>query len=243
VRAPTEVALSAPVMHGATYLYGGVLRAVERVHVEPDGAAGFDAPLYDLPPSLGAGIRAFVAPMLGAPRGWVTASDAEGTVLARVRFAPGESCWWPELPCDREPVRWGLVARGRAGGIGWRLVAEHGVLRLLDEEGSEVASVEGTPAPILLRAVTLGTGPDALQIPFGLAAPGTTSVVLVSSGLPGTAPSQLLPDGTVAFWAPLSPPDQRALVIALDGGCRVVGAVEVATGEPTDPPSVTGCTP
>lgn len=243
VRAPTEIALSAPVMHGVTYLYGGVPGAVARVRVEPGGAEAFDAPIFDLPSSLGTDVRAFVAPMLGAPRGSVTTYDAAGTVLTRVRFAPGESCWSPERPCSRAPISEGVLAEGTAGGIGWRIVAQGGTLRLLDERGAELASVEGTPAPILLRTVTLGAGPDALQIPLGLAAPGTTSVVLVSSGLSAPASAQPLADGTVAFWAPVSPPDPGAVIVAFDAGCRVVGTVEVATGEPAGAPAGIPCSP
>ena len=190
VGAPTEVALSAPVMHGVTYLYGGVPGAV-----------------------------------------------------ARVRFAPGESCWWPERPCSRAPISEGVLAQGTAGGIGWRIVAQGGALRLLDGRGAELASVEGAPAPILLRAVTLGAGPDALQIPFGLAAPGTTSVVLVSGGLPAPASAEPLAEGTVAFWASISPPDPRAVIVAFDASCRLLGAVEVATGEPAGVPEGTPCSP
>jgi hypothetical protein len=230
-------------MHGVTYLYGGVPGAVARVRVEPDGAEPFDAPIHDLPRGLGTDLRAFVAPMLGAPRGSVTTYDAAGSVLARVRFAPGESCWWPERPCSRAPISEGVLAQGTAGGIGWRIVAQGGALRLLDGRGAELASVEGAPAPILLRAVTLGAGPDALQIPFGLAAPGTTSVVLVSGGLPAPASAEPLAEGTVAFWASISPPDPRAVIVAFDASCRLLGAVEVATGEPAGVPEGTPCSP
>jgi hypothetical protein len=66
---------------------------------------------------------------------------------------------------------------------------------------------------------------------------------MVSGGLPAPASAEPLAEGTVAFWASISPPDPRAVIVAFDASCRLLGAVEVATGEPAGVPEGTPCSP
>jgi len=240
LRDPTDLVLADEVMHGNTFVLGGVTGSVDRIRIAPDGADPFEVSPTELPAVLRSSAETFVVPLEGAPSGTLTTLDADGLELASVRFAPGVACW-PGHPCPGTSVEEGVVARGTTADVAWRLVEAHGGVDLLDDQGTVVASVDGGGTGLTATTTTLGSGDGAATFPFGIGPPGTTSVVLFTSGLPGSESTAPLPDGRLAFWGPYSPATGKGQILAFDAGCNLVGAVDLETGEPPSRPATTDC--
>jgi hypothetical protein len=237
---PQDIVLSDSVMHGDTFLVGGVSDAVAKVQIAPDGADPFEPPLLALPSGLGSTTRTFVAPMQGAPTGTLTSFDANGQELTHVRFAPGVSCW-PGQTCPGQPSPEGPLARGSVAHVDWRIVAAHAGVELVDDQGSVLASADGPSGQLVVTATTLGSGDAAATFPFGIAPTGTTSVVLFTSGLPAPEETSPLPDGRVVFWGPFSPATGKGQILSFDAQCNLVGAIDLETGQPPAQPATTDC--
>jgi hypothetical protein len=238
--ASSDLVATTSVMHGNTFLFGGVTTDVARVAVAPDGADAFDAELIPLPSVLGVKAQAYVAPMLGAPAGTLTTYDSNGNVLTRIRFAPGVSCW-PGHPCPGQQTPGGPIARGTTDHVDWQLVEHDGTIDLVDRNGTVLASASGSGDALSVTTTTLGTGDGAATFPFGVAPAGATSVVLFTSGLPSDEQTATLQDGRVIFWGSFSPAAGRGQILAFDSSCHLLGAVDLQTGKPPAQPATTDC--
>jgi hypothetical protein len=238
--APSDLVVTTSVMHGSTFLFGGVSTNVARVVVEPDGADAFEADLIALPSVLGVKAQAYVAPMVGAPAGSLTTYDSSGNLLARIRFAPGVSCW-PGQPCPGQQPPGGPIAQGTIDHVDWQLVEHGGTIDLVDRSGTVLASASGSGDALSVTTTTLGTGDGAATFPFGVAPAGATSVVLFLSGLPSDEQTATLQDGRVVFWGSFSPATRQGQILAFDSSCHLLGALDLETGKPPAQPATTDC--
>jgi hypothetical protein len=236
----SDLVVTTSVMHGNTFLFGGVTTDVTRVLVAPDGADAFDAELIPLPPVLAGKAQAYVGAMLGAPAGTLTTYDTSGNILARIRFAPGVSCW-PGHPCPGQQAPGGPIAQGTTDDVDWQIVEHDAAIDLVDGDGTVLASASGSEGALSVATTTLGTGNGATTFPFGVAPAGTTSVVLFTSGLPSDEQTATLQDGRVVFWGSFSPATGRGQILAFDSSCHLLGAIDLETGKPPAQPATTDC--
>ncbi len=239
----TDVYLDPAVFGGNMYLWGAVQPGIARVEVRPEGADPFDPDMIRLPSFLGSDLRAFVAPMTGAPSGAIALYDGTGALVREVPFAPG-AVLTPERDRDR-PVA-GAIADGRFFGTSWVLRPDGGeVLVLETADGDELArtgerGAELPPDALVLTTYAFeGDGPTQ-TIVFGHGGREVAFVVLVGDGgLPSTTEVIRPTDGRdPSFWGNAGARPEFA--VAYDASCAFLRAIDLRTLEEAPEPEIAG---
>lgn len=243
---PNEIPVDATVSSGNTFLHGAVSVLAARVEVRPEGRKPFDAQIVDLPASMGASFRAFMAPMPGVPRGTIVAYDADGNVLAQRSFDPGGYYLPDEPPTPTaNPSPGAILREGKAFGEPYRLVDTGSGVALVDASGNELASDPGTSTTgVSLTTYTfIRDDGDTLAVVFGTAPNEATYAVLFTSQLPSDAQVAPLSSGRRAYWTGFTPGTLKGQILVFDSNCELLGAVDLATGQAPDRQAYTYCDP
>jgi hypothetical protein len=225
---------------GSSYLLGVVGPEVASLTVS-EGGAEIDVALIDVPFGGTGGVRAFIAPMSGAPTGWIRTRDADGIVLQMVGFEPDLTCEAGATcgdPLGAEPP----ILTGTADdGTTYRVVLRDGDLVMLDDSGAERGRVSGeAPGPVTVAATDVRN--RRRPVVLGIASPGLSNVAAVGR-FDGTGadeavalPTAVLPDGRVAFlayrYAGYFFPDR---IVVSDASCTTTLLLAFPSLQPLEP--------
>lgn len=241
--ARANVYVDPAVFGGNMYLWGAVHPDVDRVEIRPGHAAPFDAELLRLPSYLGSDLRAFVAPMTGAPSGTLAIYDGAGALVREVSFAPG-AVITPER--DRDRPAEGTIADGRFFDTSWVLRPEQttDVLVLDTTDGDELARTGVSGADLTSDALVLTTyvfeGNGSTQtLVFGHTGLEAAFVVLVAQdGLPSTTELTRPEEGNPYFWGNVG--EEPGFAVAYDVDCRFLRAIDLRTLGDAPEPTIAG---